>query len=125
MNIFLFKKLATIIVLSVALLFIFIIYTTYSGEKITQLQAGSICAKMVNDYISPNFSITRVEYRDFFSSSNVKISLYITFDNGRKTSSDCIFQRRNHGEILLKQAMLVNASGNLRVLDNILISVVP
>ncbi|MFL1780751.1 hypothetical protein ABSA28_00449 [Candidatus Hepatincolaceae symbiont of Richtersius coronifer] len=117
----LLRKLLFLSIISVGvIIIIYLFYQSIIRDTITTKQAGSICSKLIYENISPAFTITKVEAGRFFSLNKMKVSLYIIFANGKKTSSDCIFYKNyTQGIITLKQALLVDPDGKLIIFDNI------
>jgi hypothetical protein len=107
------KYFSAVVIILFIIASVYIIFN-YTGSKITEKQALTICAKLVYESIAENFTITRTNFDSNFRLGESKIDLYITYPNGKKTSSDCIFYSKyKNNNIKLKQALLVDVSGNL------------
>ena len=100
--------------------FVVVLYLNFGGVSINQSQAELICAKVAYEELGKDFKITRTHYNNFYSISESKVELYMTYNNGTHVASDCIFKRKHLGdEVTINKAFLVNKKGQLIYLEGI------
>lgn len=108
----------TIIVLVLVALSLFIYFSR--GEKINERLAGTICAKLIYDYIDKDFKVNKVNFDYSYRFNAAKIDLNIEYPNGKKSSSSCLYKKKYSDSIIhLKKASLVDQNGKIVIFENL------
>jgi hypothetical protein len=108
----------TIVLILIAVI-AFIVYIR-QGELVDEKLAGTICAKVINDYISEDFIITKVQFNESYKFNQVKVDLFVRFNNGRETSMFCYYKKRYvNSTVSLIKADLRDQDSRLKTFNNL------
>jgi hypothetical protein len=90
------------------------------GEKMNEKLAGTICAKLIYDYIDKDFKINKSIFKYSFTFNTSKIDLLVEYSNGKKVSSSCFYKNKySNSTIYLKNATIVDKNSKTIIFDSL------
>lgn len=90
------------------------------GEKMTEKLAGTICAKLIYDYIEQDFKVINVSFNYSTRFNLSKIEMLIGYKNGAEYQSKCSYKKKYFNSVVeLEKAILIGPAGKMVVFEDV------